>query len=871
MKTSKQQTGIKVKKAKGKRVSLRCPLSIERTDLEYNYDTSALQVCMTVENMGGGGLASDTVESAVLVVRLFDADGKIHPCRENEYFAKLLRFGENGLESGARITFRLLPDCDGGVRVEDAEIYISRIRYTDGTVTDYVRGDFFDLPGEGILLTKKFKKNPDAAIEALGAGALYVPEKLTEIVWRCTCGEFSESDACPTCSRNKGELFAAFDALTEPKTKKPPVVAPVPPPPSDPAVSPEPASPAADQTAEYSTVAAKAALAAMEAENGELAENPDAGDDQQEPSAIPPVLPVQDREPDKTRNILLIAITAASVVLLAIVLLLILTLCGRSDSDGGETDATDSPAVTDPVDSDNAAEKVVRTYLAQNDFDNALGYATASGCDQALIDEIYLAAMQYYQQNGQPEKALEWAQKAGNDAYVSAITLQLFHNALNNGEFATAEQLLNSLTEQADAAKAYVDALVAAQKYNDAMAAAEKYGTATTPQMIAEGAVQALLNQNKYDDAIALAEEMNLPSLAITAASSAVDYYISQSNFDKAADYVGMAGNAEKKQAVLNRLTDAQLRRHLPTFFSLLSFEKMQKVHAVSLGSKPTAVAAIDSGGNVYLGDVMIYESIRYTPVLDPETGEPALDPITGEPVYETGYVPAVSVSCNDSAVVILLADGTVRIAEGTSNSYSQTDIDGWTDIVAISASYYHLLGLKSDGTVVAVGSNVYGQCDTAALRDAVAISAGDNHSLILHADGTVTALGYNIAGICDTKDWTDIVAISAGSLHSIGLKADGTVVVKGNCNVTGWSDVVAVFSTATNAVALKSDGTLLCSVNNKVSNLLSEVTDAVWVSVGKQAVTILHRDGTLSTVILSGSTTPKLPAAWRAGVFGIE
>ena len=781
MKASKQQTGIKVKKAKGKRVSLRCPLSIERTDLEYNYDTSALQVCMTVENMGGGGLASDTVESAVLVVRLFDADGKIHPCRENEYFAKLLRFGENGLESSARITFRLLPDCDGGTRVEDTEVYISRIRYTDGTVTDYVRGDFFDLPGEGVLLTKRFKKDPDAAIEALGEGALYVPEKLTEIVWRCTCGEFSESDTCLTCSRNKGELFAAFDALTAPKTKKP-VVVPLPEPTADPAASPEtPLPPAGDQTAEYSTTAAKAALAAMEAENGEFSESDDANDEEQDSPAVPPVRPPQNETPDnKTRNILLIAITAASVVLLAIILLLILTLCGKDSSEDGETDATDSPAVTDPVGSDDAAEKVVRTYLAQNDFTNALGYATASGCDQELIEEICLTAMQYYQQNGQLEKALEWAQKVNNNtAYVSAITLQLFHNALNKGEFATAEQLLDGLPEdqKAEPAQAYVNKLVEAQKYTEAMAAAQKYATATTPQMIAESAVQALLNQNKYDDAIALAEEMKLPTLVITAASSAVDYYISQNDFDKAANYVGLTGNVEKKQTVLDQLTDAQLRRHLPTFFSLLSIEKMQKVHAVTLGSKPTAVAAIDTSGNVYLGDTLIYESVRYIPVLDPETGEPAVDPITGEPVYKTNYIPAVSVCCSDSAVVVLLTDGTVRIAEGSSNSYSQTDIESWTDIVAISASYYHLLGLKADGTVVAVGSNVYGQCDTAALRDAVAISAGDNHSLILHADGTVTALGYNIAGICDTKDWTDIIAISAGSLHSIGLKADGTVV----------------------------------------------------------------------------------------------
>jgi len=32
--------------------------------------------------------------------------------------------------------------------------------------------------------------------------------------------------------------------------------------------------------------------------------------------------------------------------------------------------------------------------------------------------------------------------------------------------------------------------------------------------------------------------------------------------------------------------------------------------------------------------------------------------------------------------------------------------------IIQIAAGYYHTVGLKSDGTVVAVGKNDYGQCN---------------------------------------------------------------------------------------------------------------------------------------------------------------
>ena len=61
-----------------------------------------------------------------------------------------------------------------------------------------------------------------------------------------------------------------------------------------------------------------------------------------------------------------------------------------------------------------------------------------------------------------------------------------------------------------------------------------------------------------------------------------------------------------------------------------------------------------------------------------------------------------------------------------------------------------------------------------------------------LRADGTVVAVGDNSYGQCDVTSWTDIVQVAAGAYHTVGLKADGTVVAVGwnnygQCNVTGW------------------------------------------------------------------------------------
>ena len=45
-------------------------------------------------------------------------------------------------------------------------------------------------------------------------------------------------------------------------------------------------------------------------------------------------------------------------------------------------------------------------------------------------------------------------------------------------------------------------------------------------------------------------------------------------------------------------------------------------------------------------------------------------------------------------------------------NYYGQSDVSEWTDIAAMSTEWPHTVGLKADGTAVAVGYNKYGQCD---------------------------------------------------------------------------------------------------------------------------------------------------------------
>ena len=218
------------------------------------------------------------------------------------------------------------------------------------------------------------------------------------------------------------------------------------------------------------------------------------------------------------------------------------------------------------------------------------------------------------------------------------------------------------------------------------------------------------------------------------------------------------------------------------------------------------------------------------------------------------------AISAGSSHTAGLKSNGTVFAVGG--NKYGQCDVSEWTDIVAISAGYWHTVGLKSNGTVVAVGCSDDGRCDVSAWTDIVAISAGYNHTVGLKSDGTVVAVGENYRGECDVFEWTDIVAISAGSYHKVGLKSDGTVVAvgdndSGQCNVSEWTDIVAISAGEFHTVGLKSDGTVVATLPsdyfNKGQSDVSEWTDIVAISAGSFYTVGLKSNG---TVVAVGSNT---------------
>ena len=200
-----------------------------------------------------------------------------------------------------------------------------------------------------------------------------------------------------------------------------------------------------------------------------------------------------------------------------------------------------------------------------------------------------------------------------------------------------------------------------------------------------------------------------------------------------------------------------------------------------------------------------------------------------------------------------LKSDGTV-VAVGD-NEDGQCDVADWADVAAIAAGYYHTVGLKSDGTVVAVGRKDSGQCDVSGWTDIVAISAGGHHTVGLKSDGTVIATGWTPKGQCDVSDWTDIVAIAAGFYHTVGLKSDGTVVAvgwnsDGQCDVSGWTGIVAISAGRYHTVGLKSDGTVVAVGDNEDGQCdVSDWADVAAIAAGFGHTVGLKSDGTVVAV----------------------
>ena len=216
--------------------------------------------------------------------------------------------------------------------------------------------------------------------------------------------------------------------------------------------------------------------------------------------------------------------------------------------------------------------------------------------------------------------------------------------------------------------------------------------------------------------------------------------------------------------------------------------------------------------------------------------------------IIQKKIAPVQKMICTGSMCVGLRADGTV-VAVG-SNSSGQCNVDGWRDIVAICAGSHFIVGLCADGTVVAAGYNGDGQCNVDGWCDIVAIAAGNSHTVGLRSNGTVVATGDNRLGQCLVESWQDVVSIYANGPCTMGIRSDGTVVAAGEYykdhprNVKDWKNIVAVAAERNHTVGLKADGTVVADGWSQYKDLPDQCYVFDWEDIVAIAVEHNHTVG---------------------------
>lgn len=108
-----------------------------------------------------------------------------------------------------------------------------------------------------------------------------------------------------------------------------------------------------------------------------------------------------------------------------------------------------------------------------------------------------------------------------------------------------------------------------------------------------------------------------------------------------------------------------------------------------------------------------------------------------------------IAIACSDYHTVGLRSDGTV-VAVGK-NDYGQCDVNGWRYIVTVVCSDRCTVGLCADGTVV---TGYYKINAAAKWTDIIAVRVSGLYATGLRTDGTVIAVGDNEHNQCNTTGW---------------------------------------------------------------------------------------------------------------------
>lgn len=150
-----------------------------------------------------------------------------------------------------------------------------------------------------------------------------------------------------------------------------------------------------------------------------------------------------------------------------------------------------------------------------------------------------------------------------------------------------------------------------------------------------------------------------------------------------------------------------------------------------------------------------------------------------------------------------------------------------WNSIVEISASNSHIIGLRNDGKVLAVGESGKSYCAVDEWEDIKSVCSVYMLSIGVRTDGTVVTAGNNYGFSFDEEkinnEWNNVIFCEGSNGNHVGLRNDGCLIqdVDNNndfffTNIREWSDIVYMSEGLHILIAVKSDGTILSTGTRK-------------------------------------------------------
>lgn len=117
-----------------------------------------------------------------------------------------------------------------------------------------------------------------------------------------------------------------------------------------------------------------------------------------------------------------------------------------------------------------------------------------------------------------------------------------------------------------------------------------------------------------------------------------------------------------------------------------------------------------------------------------------------------------VDISCGVSDVLALKSDGTVELFGEENIRDYDVEIAKWKNIIKVYSGIGDYFGLKKDGSVVCVSDfNKYGECNVDYWNDIISVASDGSCTVGVRRNGTVVAIGNNEHGQCNVNYWTNI------------------------------------------------------------------------------------------------------------------